>query len=222
MTGRILPFPDDSHAETQSLLPWFVTGRLQSDERLRIEAHLAVCADCQAEERRERRLEAEVAGMPLEVEEGWARMRARLEREPRRRTAAAALAARIAAARAGLRRVFLATPGWVGPALAGQVALVVMMGFIWPRPAVTPAYHALSAPVVAEAGNLVVIFRPETREADLRGALRQAHARLVGGPTAADAYVLRVPASERAGALATLRHRADIVLVEPLDTGDPQ
>ena len=81
------------------------------------------------------------------------------------------------------------------------------------------AYHALGAAPAPALGNVVVIFRPDTSERELRQTLVANHARLVDGPTAADAYVLHVPAAERAGALTRLRGRADIVLAEPIDSG---
>ena len=42
-------------------------------------------------------------------------------------------------------------------------------------------------------------------------------ARIVDGPTTADAYMLHVPKAGLAGALTTLRARADVVLAEPVD-----
>jgi acyl-CoA synthetase (AMP-forming)/AMP-acid ligase II len=87
---------------------------------------------------------------------------------------------------------------------------------IWP--AAPPArYHTLAGVAALAAGNVVVIFRPDTRERELRATLEASHARVVDGPTAADAYVLRVPASQRLAALATLRARPDITLAEPID-----
>ena len=43
------------------------------------------------------------------------------------------------------------------------------------------------------------------------------YARLVDGPTQADAYVLQIPAARRELALATLRARHEIVLAQPID-----
>src|SRR5271170_3452965 len=80
MTGHIIPLRGDPHQRIQSLLPWFVTNRLDADERAEVAAHLDACQDCRAEERLERRLAAEVAAMPMDVEQSWARLRARLER----------------------------------------------------------------------------------------------------------------------------------------------
>ena len=33
MTGRIIPLHGDLHDEASALLPWYVTGRLNDDER---------------------------------------------------------------------------------------------------------------------------------------------------------------------------------------------
>jgi len=65
----------------------------------------------------------------------------------------------------------------------------------------------------------VVIFRPDTPERVIRSALTSVGARIVDGPTAADAYVLQVPAAQRTQALAQLRSRNTIVLAEPVDPG---
>jgi hypothetical protein len=81
------------------------------------------------------------------------------------------------------------------------------------------AYHALGGARSVTPGNMVVIFRPDTPERAIRDALTGVGARIVDGPTAADAYVLQVPTAQRAGALAQLRSRPNIVLAEPVDPG---
>lgn len=194
----------DGHEGVRELLPWYVTGQLDEAETARIEAHLEDCDQCQAELRFEERLESEVARLPLEVEAGWARMRRRIEgdrSEPRGR----ALRAR-------------------APWLGWGVAAVLMLGLgVLLAPSLRPAptadsFHALSSPPPAEPGNVVVIFRPDTTEKTMREALQASSARLVDGPTSADAYVLRVPAAERDAALSTLRGRREIVLAQPVDS----
>ena len=106
---------------------------------------------------------------------------------------------------------------WSGAALAAAVTLTVI---VWP-PAVQPAggYHVLGARTAPAVGNVLVIFRPETPERNMREALRASHARLVDGPTAADAYVLFVPQNERAAALSALRARPEVVMAQPIDPG---
>jgi hypothetical protein len=69
----------------------------------------------------------------------------------------------------------------------------------------------------ATAGNAIVLFSPDTTDRALRGALEQAHARLVDGPTASGAYIVHVPPQDRADALAGLRASPDVVLAEPID-----
>jgi hypothetical protein len=71
--------------------------------------------------------------------------------------------------------------------------------------------------VAPSTGNIMVIFRPETPELRLRQALRGSHARLVGGPTDADAYVLSATQPEQAAALAALRASPDVLTAQPID-----
>lgn len=209
----IITLHDDPHHGVEILLPWYVTGRLDADEHARVEDHLAACADCQAAASVERRLAVQIAALPVDAEHGWARMRDRLDaRPPRRRSQAGPLRAFIFAWRA--------RPPWLGWALAAEAAIVGSLGLI-ALPMSQPVYHALSASPAARPGNVVVIFRPETPERDLRAALLANHARLVDGPTASDAYVLNVPDAERASILNGLRARADVVLAEPINAGRP-
>jgi hypothetical protein len=61
------------------------------------------------------------------------------------------------------------------------------------------------------------VFRPDTREEQLRRLLDSSNASLVGGPTDADAYLLHIPADTRNDGLAMLRARPEIVMAEPID-----
>jgi hypothetical protein len=205
--ARIIPLHGDEHREFEELLPWYVTGRLAPDEQARLEAHVAACAECQADVRIQERLEREIARLPMDVEHSWSQMRRQLAAgEAERRPGAAARIARAARA------------PWAGWAAAAAIAAAIgPILLLQPQIQVAGEYHALSAPAAARTGNLVVIFRPDAREADMRAAMKAAHARLVDGPTEADAYVLATPAAERDAALKTLRDRADVVLAEPMD-----
>lgn len=186
------------------LLPWYVTGQLDGPEQARVEAHLNGCAECQADVRFQSRLEAEVARLPLDVEEGWSRMRRRLETgRPGRRIA----------------RALRLRAGWLGWGVAAAVTLgagALLLPALAP-PGSAGGYHALGAAPPSLAGNVVVIFHPDTTERQMRETLRAGGARLVNGPTPADAYVLHVPPAHRQAALATLRGRSDIVLAQPID-----
>lgn len=200
----------DPHKLTQTLLPWYANGTLDSEETAAVEAHLDGCAECRAELESERALGAMIATVPSDVERGWAALKNRLDGAAPRRAASGWRAPGALLD----RRVPL---GWA--ALAQAACLVLAIGGVWSFMAARPHadYHALGAARTAVGGNLVVIFKPETAEADLRGALRLSGARLVDGPTAGDAYVLHVADAERPAALARLRADSHIVLAEPID-----
>ncbi len=214
--GRIIPLPGDEHRDLQALLPWYVGGQLDDIERARIDAHLGACADCQAEARFQRELAAEIKRLPLDAEAGWSRMRERLAADRPgwvRRLAGLWRAATRPNAGSGLGAAW---PGWT--VAAGLAVVCVALALPAARPA---SYHVLGAGPQAEAGNAVVMFRPETSEREIRSALDDSQARLVDGPTAAGAYVLRLPDAARTAGLARLRARAGITLAEPIDSAAP-
>jgi anti-sigma factor RsiW len=202
--------PVDEHQDLQDLLPWYANGQLDPSEHARVEAHLHGCAACQAELRLQRQLESEIRRLPIEVEQSWARMQRRLEEE--RRPTPPIRTRGVAAGGFG----WAARPGWAIAAALMMTFSVLLLTFSQPA-----RYHALGAAPAAALGpargNVLVMFRPDMRERDMRAALQSSAARLVDGPTAAGAYVLQVPAPRRAEALAKLRARADIELAEPLD-----
>jgi hypothetical protein len=108
--------------------------------------------------------------------------------------------------------------------MAAQAAvMVLLLGVVWPRHDQSPApaagahYHALAARPSPRDGNIVVMFRPDVSERDMRAALLADQARLVDGPTAAGAYVVSVPPARRAAVLTTLRRRAGVLMAEPID-----
>ena len=208
MMGDIVRLDSGRHEEIKSLLPWYVTGRLDPAEHARVAAHLVGCEECRSEVRFERRLGTEVAEAPVDVEEGWRTMRRRL-------TAGRARAGPFAALRLAL------PPGpwrvWLGATLAAQAVLLIALGG-WLIPALAPApYHALASASAPAPGNVVVMFRPQISERTMRLTLAAAGARIADGPTGAGAWVLNVPPAERAKALAVLRARPEVTLAQPVD-----
>jgi hypothetical protein len=103
--------------------------------------------------------------------------------------------------------------------IATQLVVIIGLG-AWALPTLDgPAlYRTLSASNTraSTTGNLVVVFDPTTTEADLRRIVREVDARIVDGPTQANAYVLDVPAQRLASALQALRAERAAVLVEQL------
>jgi anti-sigma factor RsiW len=221
MTGRIIRLHGDPHRDVQSLLPWYVTGRLDAAEQAEVEAHLSACPECQAELKFERRLKAEIVGLPMDVERGWALLQRRMELNPPKRAGRAPIRAWLTEAGREASRGWRAGGPWLGWAMVAPLMLLVFAVRTQP-PTQAARYHALGAAPVSAAGNLVVMFRPDISERALRQTLRASHARLVDGPTSTDAYVLQVPAADRTAALATLRARAEVALAEPIDSDEPR
>jgi anti-sigma factor RsiW len=217
MSGRIISLHGDLHDDACALLPWYVTGRLDAEDAARVEAHLPTCAQCQADLAAERRLQAALSGLETPIgsaDAGFAALSARLSARPPR------LRARIGR----IGQQWQGSAPWLRWAVAAQLALLVLGGAALVaghlKPTVSPQYRTLGAAPVSPAANVVVVFRPDVRESDLRRALRDSHARLVDGPTAADGYLLHVDPAGRASAVEELRHDKAIVLAEPIDSGD--
>ena len=232
MTGHIISLHGDLHDDACALLPWYVTGQLDDEDTARIEAHLPLCAQCQADLAGERRLQAALSGLhePAgDVDAGFEALRDRLASRALQ-SAPSPNASHMGA----LRRKRLARAGqqwrdsapWLRWAVAAQLTLLILAGMALVmtthRAAVSaaPQYHTLGAAPEPAAANIVVVFRPDVRESELRQTLRDSRARLVGGPTAADAYLLHVDAADRSAAVDRLRHQGTIVLAEPVDAAD--
>jgi hypothetical protein len=164
----------------------------------------------------ERRLQEEVREFAPEIEPGWASMAARIRSLQGRQ-------ARFPSRLATMGRRLAAPPlmvGWKAWAAAATAVAIVLAGASAIRTPPQAPYRTLSAPPHSAPGNLVVVFRPDATETQIRLALRSAHARLVGGPTAADAYVLLAPQADREEAISRLRGNPSVVLAEPIDEGE--
>jgi anti-sigma factor RsiW len=201
---RTEPQPHDAAEE---LLPWYATGQLDEPERIRVEEHLSSCSGCREQLAVERRLIHEFRGQAPEVDAGWTRLRHRIEdqRKPPRHQPRSA---------AGLRDL-IRRPALAALA-AAQLAFVVIAGGALLSLS-RPSYHALGSAPVAQSGNVLVIFRADATVADIRDALHASGASIVGGPTSADAYLLRVPQQQRKIALAKLKADNQVQLAEPVD-----
>jgi anti-sigma-K factor RskA len=199
------------HDEAEGLLPWYATGQLNGADRASVERHLLSCGDCRQQLAVERRLIDEFQAMSPEVESGWARVRGRIGTPAHAMRPARQPFAEIWA--------FLTRPAVAALAVA-QLAFVVLAGGTLLSLS-RPAYQVLaSAPVPADA-NVIVIFHPDTTEGAMRLALGGAGASIVGGPTAADAYLLHVTPAGRQNSLTKLRSDDNVQLAQPIDGVTP-
>ena len=221
MSATVIPLNTDPHQAVQTLLPWYVTGRLDRAEVKAVEGHLAHCAHCQAELAWERKMQdAQVAlgDGGGDVEQGWLQLLRRIELRGHAEPPLASGPNR----QGGKGRAAALWVRWLRWALGAQFAVIGVLAtlLIWP---IEPAerYRALGTPGHAASGNVVVRFHPEATERDIRRVLNAAGAKLVDGPTVTDAYLLNVPTAHQAAALAGLRAQPTVVLAESLDGGMP-
>jgi len=215
MSGRIISLHGDLHDDACALLPWYVTGRLDAEDAARVEAHLPTCAQCQADLAAERRLQAALGGLETpagDPDAGFAALSQRLSPRP----------TRLRARMGRLGQQWQGSAPWLRWAVAAQLTLLVLAGaaLLSPHPAQAPQYRTLGSAPASASANIVVVFRPDVRESELRQALRDSQARLVDGPTAADGYLLHVDPAGRAAAVGRLRQDKAVVLAEPIDAGD--
>ena len=214
MTARILPLDSDDHQVTQSLLPWYINGTLEEAESSRVQAHLAQCPRCQADaawqdELRAVPADADPADPAGAVGRDWAALRSRLDARP------------VAARRPPFAARWRWTR-WLPLAVGVQVALagVLVLALFHTTPQTEP-YRTLGAATSAAAANALVVFRADATEAQIRHALRASDARLVGGPTVTDAYLLHV-AGLAPQTLARLRAQPAVLRVESLESEGPR
>ena len=97
--------------------------------------------------------------------------------------------------------------------IVGLAALVIVMV---PR---DDAYRALGSPSRAGEASIVVVFRPEASELQIRQALHDSDVRLVDGPTVTGAYLLSAAPAKHAAAIEQLRRQTAVLRVESLAAG---
>jgi hypothetical protein len=209
--AEIIRLRGSPHEQAQQLLPWYINGTLEGDERAMVEAHLSDCADCRADLVSEQALARDVAALPVDVEHAWSMLSERID--------AAAPPRRLAEPVPFLRR--RVAIGWAlgGPFAAAAAVAFAVAVVPGARPPAGQTYRALGSAPTAAPGNALIMFKPDARDGDLRAALTKAGARIVDGPTATGAYVVRIAPESRGQAIDGLRATPQVVLAEPIDPG---
>ena len=201
--GDVLSLRDD-HEQAQMLLPWRANGTLEPGEAALLEAHLAECEECREDLAASLAMRRLYAAMPVD---GLPEHAARLP------------GSNVSPLR-GLRNRL--STGW-GRAASGAVAAaaaVTLVVVLMPSREPAGEYRLLGSDAAGQPGNAIVLFSPDTAERDMRAALEGANAKLVDGPTASGAYIVRVPEAARGAALEALRALPQVVLAEPVDAAD--
>ncbi len=213
---------DEAHREAQEVLPWLANGRLGGAELERVQSHVKLCAQCRADLAALHTLRgAEPQDAPeLDMEGALARLLPQLDApEP---VPAADTAALKPTWRA---RLAANDPTWLRLALAAQFCAIAVLAMLLARPSGSADaqggdYRLLgAAPAVQHS--LVVTFKADTPEHELRRIVLGSGARIVGGPTATGAWLL---GTDQAPATVAARLHAEpaVTLAEPLATqGQP-
>lgn len=227
-----------SHRDAQDALPWLANGTLAGAERERVQAHIEACAACRADLALLHTLRAAGPGAApdCDVERALARLLPRLDEAdaPEHARETAALASTPAAApappvplpsRRGWRARLAANDGsWLRVAVALQCCVIAGLGALLLRSGLPqqPAgdYRVLGAAQGAKSGMLVA-FKPDTPERELRRIVLASGARVAGGPTATGAWLLDTE-QEAATVAARLRAEPAVTLAEPLGTSGAQ
>lgn len=198
MNIRVIELEASVHQKVQKLLPWAVLDKLHEGERKLVDEHCAMCAQCRDDLAWQRKLQSvqPAAGASPDMEASLARLLPQLE--PRQGAQGA---------------------GWMRWALAAQLLLIAGLSARLLVPA--DEFQLLGANA-ADGANLVVVFRSETSEGRLRALLRANGAKVVDGPTEANAWLLKVEAPRLPAALAAMRADGAVELAEPLQAGGPK
>lgn len=180
--ARILPLDSDEHSQTELLLPWLANGTLEPGERARVQAHVARCERCRSVLDFQARLRTAVASAedPGDVERDWAALRAQLQTSGRVPPPPTRERPRWAA--------------WWPFAIALQCAVVLAAGLVLTVARTPESYRTLGSAASPPSANVLIVFRPDATESQIRAALRSVEAGVVAGPTVTDAYLLQVPA----------------------------
>lgn len=200
----------NEHEKIEMLLPWFVTGQLDANEMVQVNAHVLACPECQLLLCQEYQLKKDVASIPVALPR-FGMPTNMVSRRPSIGSSAWETTRR-AVSRWSTKPLRVA-------AFATAQAAMLLIVFQFAQPTTEPSaeYRTLSSDDVASKANALVMFNPGTREADFRAILVNANAIIVGGPTEGNAYYLRIEPASRRSALESLRGNSKILLAQPID-----
>lgn len=206
MSERALPLRADAHRVVDAMLPWYVNGTLDDDERALVQHHLDECPRCRDEVEWLRELHA--ACVACAEQEGPSGALGGLRQRLARR------AASDPPRRGGWRTL---PTLWRAVAVA-QLGVIVALGAMVVSSEDAARYRTLgsSRDGAIARGNAVVVFDATATEAQVRTLLRSVDARVVDGPTQSNAWVLAIPAAQQARALERLRASPGVALAQTL------
>ncbi|BBK43739.1 hypothetical protein STVA_37590 [Allostella vacuolata] len=203
----------DDLPEEAFLLPWYVNGTLDADERRRVEAALAQSAELREELELLRQVNlavvASTEALPEPDPDGFARLMARIDAEPERAPAPAP-------ARAGWPQRVAAwfemswKPAMAAAAVVIAVQAAAIVALVDDRGGGGEFRTASGPQAGAGDARFLVDFADGAPLAEIRQLLERADAVIVKGPTA-DGYFVVAAQGDAAQAQATLRSAPTLV-----------
>lgn len=204
----------DAHREAQRLLPWLANGTLNGTELARVEIHVHGCAACRADLAQLHTLRAATPAptQDWDVDGAFARLMPQLDEQP------LPVQAETLPVQRSWREKFAANDrSWLRAAVAMQCCAIAVLAGLLLRPAAPTAdYRVLGATPGAQTG-MIVMFKPDTPERELRRIVIASGAHIAGGPTVAGAWMLSTDGTP-AHVLARLRAEPAVTLAEHLGT----
>jgi hypothetical protein len=216
---QVINLDRSTHETVQKLLPWFVADTLQDAERDLVREHVRTCSQCQVDIEWEQKFRSLTGNeqndadlSSVDVERALQRLHPQLETH--------GFNAIIGKCLRAIHDGWHYSSAGMRTMVAMQFAAIIGLGYLlWTPPHEPSSFHALGQGA-APAANLIVMFKPDTTEAQMRVILSSNSARLVDGPTVTGAYLLTVPAKRRAQVLARLQLENAISMAVPIDGGD--
>jgi hypothetical protein len=216
---------DARHREAQDALPWLANGTLHGTELDQVQAHVETCALCRADLALLRTVHAAGPAPDLDwdPERALGRLLPQLDAPAQDAPAVAT-----PPAAPGLLQRWRTRPAandrtWLRAAVALQFCAIAVLAVLLARLSAQPDsahdYHVLGAAGANGAARVVVTFRPDTPERELRRIVRASGAHIVGGPTVTDAWLVGAD-GRLAPVLARLRAEPAVTLAEPLGTDE--
>ena len=193
----------DNKTEPELLLPWYVNGTLNENERRQVETWLKSSKQAQEELRLVQQIKAELHKQAHRQQDsagelGWRRLQKQLEPEALEKKPAL----------------------WLRPAMAAALMLIcvqsILLLYLWPTEQADSNWQTLS--VGHEQPLIQVMFQPQATEQQIRTLLQTYHLQLTDGPSATGLYHVKVMSGKTtdykelvrliAGNKAVIRHAA--------------
>ena len=205
-----------THDSATMLLPWYINGTLDDEQRTLVDSHLAVCLTCRSELNSQRHV-AEIVqsrnAASVGADIGFAQICRRIQ--PERRT----LFSRVCDWSCSK----LSAPALVwasGAAVAASVFMAVPLLHDPVGPATVPAeFRTLSADdghLDFHENSLRLVFSAGLEYESRQDILRMINAVAVTAPSSRGVLTVQVADGELAAALALLRDRKEVRLAEPV------